>query len=440
MARMLIPKLPQTARTKIVNVGWMLGERGIAVLIAFFVMTLVARALGPEGFGAYVYIFSLTMLLGPIAHFGMSEILVRESVARPTDRHAVFGSAMALTSFFAFIGVLSGIAIVAVFGGPPGVTPWLMLLACSQLMVIPIETTWAWFKADERMGLVVVPRIIVALGIAVTAIHLVQNGYGLDAFVALRAGEQGCIAVSALAVFAWATGALHRLKISWREIRHLFSAGLPLMISMLATILYMRIDQVMLGQMATADELGRYGLAVRVSEVALVVPMALGTSFFASIIRAEARGTLPEQSQRLYDAMTLATLLAGLTLAVAAIFLFEPIFGAAFADGLWPTLILILGLPLYSWGIAREKVLLARRQYWLTPVIALCGAALNIGLNLALIPHFGGIGAAWATVATFLATALGVAIIVPPLRSDAGGMPCSLKLWRATQRLHRALA
>ena len=408
------------------------------MLIAFFVMTLVARALGPEGFGAYVYIFSLTMLFGPIAHFGMSEILVRESVARPTDRHAVFGSAMALTSFFAFISVLAGIAIVAVFGGPPGVTPWLMLLACSQLMVISIETTWAWFKADERMGLVVVPRIIVALGIAVTAIHLVQNGYGLDAFVALRAVEQGCIAVPALAVFAWATGALHRLKISWREIRHLFSAGLPLMISMLATILYMRIDQVMLGQMATADELGRYGLAVRVSEVALVVPMALGTSFFASIIRAEARGTLAEQSQRLYDAMTLETLLAGLTLAVAAIFLFEPIFGAAFADGLWPTLILCL--PLYSWGIAREKVLLARRQYWLIPVIALCGAALNFGLTLALLPHIGGIGAAWATVATFLATALGVAIIVPPLRSDAGGMPCSLKLWRATQRLHRALA
>ncbi|MES0827010.1 hypothetical protein [Ruegeria sp. SCP11] len=106
----------------------------------------------------------------------------------------------------------------------------------------------------------------------------------------------------------------------------------------------MRIDQVMLGQMATADELGRYGLAVRVSEVALVVPMALGTS----IIRAEARGTLPEQGQRLYNAMTPA---------VAAIF------GPAFAHGLWPTLVLILGLPFYSWGVAREKVLLARRQY-----------------------------------------------------------------------------
>ncbi|EEE35995.1 putative polysaccharide biosynthesis protein [Rhodobacteraceae bacterium KLH11] len=436
---MLIPRLPDTARTKIANVGWMLGERGIGVLIAFFVMTLVARALGPEGFGAYVYIFSVTMLLSPIAHFGMSEILVRESVARPTDRHAFFGSAMALTSFFAFISVLAGIAIVAVFGGPSGVTPWLMLLACSQLMVIPIETTWAWFKADERMGLVVVPRIIVALGIAMAAIYLVQKGYGLAAFVALRAVEQASIGLAALLVFAWATGALHRLKVSRREIRHLLSAGLPLMISMMATILYMRIDQVMLGQMAPADELGRYGLAVRVSEVALVVPMALGTSFFASIIRAEARGTLPEQSQRLYDAMTLATLLAGVTLAVAAIFLFEPTFGPAFADGLWPTLVLILGLPFYSWGIAREKVLLARRQYWLTPVIALCGAALNIGLNLALIPHFGGIGAAWATVATFLATAIGVAIIVPALRSEARGMLRSLNLWRATQRLHRAL-
>ncbi|MEM6407572.1 MAG: flippase [Pseudomonadota bacterium] len=437
---MLIARLPETARTKIANVGWMLGERGIGVLIAFFVMTLVARALGPESFGAYVYLFSVTMLLSPIAHFGMSEILVRESVARPKDRHALFGSAMVLTSFFAFISVVLCIAIVALFGGPPGVTPFLMLLACSQLMVIPIEATWAWFKAEERMGPVVLPRILVAICIAIAAVYLVQRDYGLDAFVALRAVEQAGIAILALLVFAWATGELHRLKVSWREIRLLFSAGLPLMISMMATILYMRIDQVMLGQISTADELGRYGLAVRVSEVALVVPIALGTSFFASIIRAEARGTLPEQGQRLYDAMTLATVLAGVTLAIAAFFLFEPIFGPAFADGLWPTLVLILGLPLYSWGIAREKVLLARRQYWLTPVIALCGAALNVGLNLLLIPHFGGIGAAWATVATFLATALGVAIIVPTLRAEARGMLRALNLWRALQRLYSALA
>lgn len=437
---MLIPKLHNTARTKIANVGWMLGERGIGVLIAFFVMTLVARALGPDNFGAYVYIFSVTMLLSPIAHFGMSEILVRESLARPADRHALFGSAMAITAFFSLISVLAGVAIVAFFGGPSGVTPWLMLMACSQLMVIPIETTWAWFKADERMGLVVVPRILVALGVAMAAIYLVQKGYGLTAFVALRAVEQAGIALLALMVFAWATKALHRLTVSRREIRHLVSTGLPLMLSMLATILYMRIDQVMLGQMATADELGRYGLAVRVSEVALVIPIALGTSFFASIIRAEARGSLPEQSQRLYDAMTVATLFAGGVLAVAAIFLFEPIFGAAYADGLLPTLILILGLPFYSWGIAREKVLLARRQYWFTPIIALCGAVLNIGLNLIFIPHFGSIGAAWATVATFLATALGVAIVIPTLRAEARGMLRSLNLLRAAQRLHRALA
>lgn len=436
---MLIARLPRTARTKLANVGWMLVERGISVLIAFFVMTVVAHALGPEGFGAYVYIFSVTMLLSPIAHFGMSEILVRESVARPTDRHALFGSAMALTTLFAIISVLTGIAIVAVFGGPPGVTPWLMLLACSQLMVIPVETTWAWFKADERLGHVVVPRIIIAVGIAIAAIYLIQNGYGLMAFVALKAVEQAFIALSALLVFAVATGALHHLRVSLREIRQLFSAGVPLMISMMATILYMRIDQVMLGQMASADELGRYGLAVRVSEVALVVPMALGTSFFASVVRAEARGTLREQSQRLYDVMTLATLFAGLTLAIAAIFLFEPIFGPAFSDGLWPTLVLILGLPFYSWGIAREKVLLARRQYWLTPFVALCGAALNIGLNLALIPSLGGLGAACATVATFFASALGVAIIIPALRSDALGMLHSLNLWSASQRLQRAL-
>ena len=96
----MTPKLAHSARTKIANTGWMLAERGIGVLIAFFIMTLVARALGPEHFGAYAYLFSLTMLLSPIAHFGMIEALVREAVARPEHRPVIFGSAMALTAFF----------------------------------------------------------------------------------------------------------------------------------------------------------------------------------------------------------------------------------------------------------------------------------------------------------------------------------------------------
>lgn len=58
-----------------------------------------------------------------------------------------------------------------------------------------------------------------------------------------------------------------------------------------------------------------------------------------------------------------------------------------------------------SVGIAIEK----RARYY--PAITLVAAAVNVGANFALIPHFGILGAAWATVASYaVMAALGLAI------------------------------
>lgn len=72
-------------------------------------------------------------------------------------------------------------------------------------------------------------------------------------------------------------------------------------------------------------------------------------------------------------------------------------------------------------------------------MIASAGAALNIGLNLILIGPYGGVGAAWATVATFVATALGVAIASSSLRIEALRMIRSANLLAAAHRLHRGM-
>jgi O-antigen/teichoic acid export membrane protein len=46
-------------------------------------------------------------------------------------------------------------------------------------------------------------------------------------------------------------------------------------------------------------------------------------------------------------------------------------------------------------------VLIAKNQQWLLPVPTLVGAAINVALNLVLIPGYGAAGAAWATLVSY---------------------------------------
>jgi PST family polysaccharide transporter len=49
-------------------------------------------------------------------------------------------------------------------------------------------------------------------------------------------------------------------------------------------MLYMRIDQIMLGQMVGNETVGIYSAAVRITEVWYFIPMAIVASVFPSII------------------------------------------------------------------------------------------------------------------------------------------------------------
>ena len=53
-----------------------------------------------------------------------------------------------------------------------------------------------------------------------------------------------------------------------------------------------------------------------------------------------------------------------------------------------------------SMSFVHSRWLLAEGLQWYGLVYTLCGAALNVGLNLWLIPRMGAVGAAWATLAT----------------------------------------
>ncbi len=423
--------------TKLVNAGWLLIERGVGLLIAFFVMTLVARHLGPATFGAYAYVFGVVMILVPISKYGLETVVMRELGRAPMERGEIIGSALTLQLVASLVAYALAVAFIAYFGGPPEVTLTLVLVAGLQILTSPADTFSQYFYARERMGWAVLPRVGVSIVVAAIAFEMVRREEPIESFVALRGLEFFGFGLAIVLSYALAGGHLGELRVSRARLVLFLKEGWPLALAAIGVAIYMRVDQVMLGQLSTQTELGHYSIAVRVAEIALIVPLAIRASLFSSIVRAHDRGDeeLAEYAQLVYDAMLVASLVAMLFLAGAAWLLFVPVFGEVYAPGLPMVLVLLLAGPWISLGTARGAILVSRGWLWLVPVSTAVGAVINIGLNFLVLPVFGGLGAAWTTVISYWLVAHGIGFLIPRLRPESIAISRSLAVPYAVMRL-----
>jgi O-antigen/teichoic acid export membrane protein len=214
------------------------------------------------------------------------------------------------------------------------------------------------------------------------------------------------------AIFAgWSLGLLVCLFFSPRpvprpsfggfRVRDIRKACVYLMAIDAATTVYYRCDIILLEHLTGPTTVGDYAAAYRFLDGVVLLATPLGIIWFRKL-----RMAWQEEDRfwRQIGMMSIIMLSAacGIVL-VGSLFSREMVtlaFGDDYAEaaGLLPWLLGALVFLLPN-GILTQAAI-ARNGERLYAVAAVGGAVLNVGLNLFLIPQFGGLGAAWATIAT----------------------------------------
>jgi len=211
----------------------------------------------------------------------------------------------------------------------------------------------------------------------------------------------------------------YRLK-NWRfsmaRAKNLLGQSWALILTAALSIIYFKIDLVMLGQYAGDEAVGIYSTAVRISEAWYFIPVAIAISVFPSLIKARERGEkiYYARLQQLYD------FLAWLGLAVGVFFTFTSdriivmVFGEQYAAAgpilavhIWAGVFIFLKVAMSRWLLNEGKLNFLFISSGL-------GAAINVALNLFLIPRYGGMGAAVATVISYAAAGLFACFLYRP--------------------------
>jgi O-antigen/teichoic acid export membrane protein len=374
-------------------------------LIAVFLVPLYTVYLGRVGFGQIETIIAFVGVLVIVLRLGITSAFFRFYFDAESDaeRTLVVRTSFWFTMGMATLGLAVGLALAGPLSGALKLDdPWLVRAGFVGL--------WAQMNYAQMTALFRVEERPVSFAIASVANVLITIGSTIALVIGAHKGAIGAVVgnfLGTLSVYAVLLGYRRYqlgLQFDRRLLREMNRFGMPLVPAALALWAINFIDRLFIGQLKGQAEVGVYSLAVRVASVVvfLMTAFQLAWPAFAYSIKDD------DEAKRTY-AFVLTYLLfvtCWVALALGALApwivdVFDPKhrFGRsaeavpllAFATAAYS------GYSVLAIGIGRAR----QTQYnW---IVAGAAAAVNIVLNAILIPPYGMMGAAVATVAAYVA-------------------------------------
>jgi PST family polysaccharide transporter len=423
------------------NTSWLFVERIFTMAVSFLVGAWMVRYLGPERFGLLSYAGSYVSLFGVFASLGLNEIVVRNLVRAKEATDDILGTALALRLV---AGVVTATIVL--------ITGWQLeddLLTRSLIAILSVTLIFQsfdiityWFDSQLLSKYVVWARSATLLVGAVLRVGVILTGMPLVAFVWVLLAESVLVAIGLALLFRHQGQSFARWRFQFGIARKLVGDSWPLILSGFAVSIYMKIDQVMLKTMAGASEAGIYAAAVKLSELWYFIPVAIAASFFPSIIRSresQSEQVYGKRMQAFYDIMATLSYLIILPTFLLAGPLVRMLYGAGYEEASVILQIHIWAFLFVSVGVARGKWLVTENMAGFSMLATILGAIVNVALNYWLIPGYGGVGAAWATLIAYAISAYFSSLLSTRLWPIFGQISLSLLAPLRLHSLRRAL-
>ncbi|MGF1493518.1 MAG: flippase [Microcoleaceae cyanobacterium] len=401
------------------NVGWLLAERVLRMAVGFLVLAWMARYLGAEQFGLLNYALAFVSVFTTLSDLGLRHnIVIRDLVNQPDRKHEILGTVFLIQLLGGI--VCMGLAILSIFWirSDDSVSQLLVIIVAGTLLLNQSRVIDFWFQSQVQVKYSVLARNFAFLIVTATRVVLIQHQAPLIAFGFVVLAES-CLNLVCLFFAYQFTG--HRIQ-QWRFDRprahELLKLGWPLIFSGLAISIYLRVDQIMLGQLADDTAVGVYSVVVRLSEVWLFVALAIVRSLTPSIVEAKkiSETVYYDKLQKIASLLVLVAYVVIIPVSLFANSLVTLVFGEGYqaagivlAIHIWSAAFVFLGYLKGVW-IATESL----TQFAL--LSSVIGALINIGLNYWLIPLYQSTGAAIATVISYCFADYLICFFYPPSR------------------------
>lgn len=389
-----------TKQTVIKNTFWVATGTTLAKVMRATIIILAARKLGTDGYGIFSYALSIAGIFMVLSDIGLTSILTRELSKEGGEKQKYLSTV--LTIKLAFLGLATFLIGVV---GPlisrfEEAKPLLIIVAFS----IAFENLRGFFYATKRSenkmeseaGANIMTEALSTLlvifvffyhptAMRLAGAYLIGNTIGLiGSLIYLRGHFTG--------VFK---------HFDRKLVRIIVLAAAPFAIMNISSIFLTNIDSLMIGFYGTTHDLGLYAAAQRPISLLYILPNFIGVSLFPIVSRMVGKGST-EGTKHFIAKAYIVTMAIALPITLGGIILAGPLINVTFSHDYISAVsvfqVLLLTIPLVFAGTVFSDFLLAEDKQKIFVFSSIAGSIANVGLNFLLIPTYGIIGSAVATV------------------------------------------
>ncbi|MFN8161331.1 MAG: oligosaccharide flippase family protein [Solirubrobacterales bacterium] len=392
----------------------LLAGRVIALGVEFAAQVLVVRYLSQNAYGAFSYALAIAYLLAGIVVLGLPETMARYTPIYLEHRqhHRLLGAIIVAIAVVVTIGLVAFAVVVALadpLADALDSDDAARLLGILMLLV-PLDGLnlifQGIFAALGRVRTIFVRQYVLVPGLKFgVSLALVIGGKGTTFLAA------GYVLVSAVGVlwyssagFPFLRRALARSREKVRDrvelpAKEILSFALPVLLTNVFWIALLAAGTITLGVLSSTKQVAEFEAVLPPARLNYLVTAIFAILFIPTISRLYAREDMPGLRRTYMHTTYWLTTLTVPLLALTGVFapVFVPTFFGVRYDASIPILILLaLGYYIHSTVGPNSNTLKVFRRLSVTVRLDLAALALGIGLNIALIPVWGALGAAMA--------------------------------------------
>jgi O-antigen/teichoic acid export membrane protein len=375
------------------------------VVIPLVVAPYVSRTVGAEGVGVYSYTFNFAYCFALVGMLGVSNYGNRTIAAVGEDKHLRsqnFWNIWAIQILMSLLACAAyGIWCLAAAPQSPRIALVHMItVACSLF-----DISWFFFGI-EKFQITVARNLVVKVLNMALIFGLVKGPEDLAAYTAIMVGGN---LLNHLLLFPFLRKEVVFVRPSFREMKQHFKPMVVLFFPVVAVSIYKIMDKVMIGALSTTTQTGFYEYAEKIISLPVTLITAVGAVMLPRLSAMLGKDQ-QDQARRLTQ-VTMEVMMA-LTCAMAwGIFAIAPEFAPAFfgEEFAWSGIVMMGLAPsviCQSWAnVIRTQHLIPAKMDAVYVGSTWVGAAVNLTMNLLLIPRFHALGAAIGTLCAEFAVA-----------------------------------
>ena len=398
------------------NVSWIFVGNIFHAILAFLLNIFVARILTLDDNGLITYSTSWINFLAGAGTLGFNVVISREFAKNEKNANQYIWSCICARVVFAIVAITLLQFAVYVLSPSDSLLHIIVLCQSSSILFSSFDIFTYWYQYKNQAKVTAIYRFIAFVISAIWRVVAIGVWKSLVCYVAGVSAET-LLFVLFLGIF-YKHHYTGMIQIDKETIKHMLKSSYPFVFSEVLSSIYGQADRIMLKSMVDNSAVALYNASATLAGLVVIIPTTLITGFRPDIMDAKITDEVlyKRRLRQLYSIVFWSCVAYGLFITVFAKQIILLLYGEKYL-GAVSSLSLIVWYTSFSYFGAINNVYMAaeNKQRWVQ-ITTLVGAISNVVMNLILIPEWGIVGAALASLLTQIMANFVMMAIIPDLR------------------------